>query len=82
MFSSAFFHCEGLISFFFSYFSLLRWWIDIYRHCVVSVVVPKTGVWGEAGLSIFVAVVNCVDIHPPFLLFSVCHRLLVNFNPL
>ena len=64
-----------------SHFSLLRWWKDIYRHCVVSVVYRRLGFEGEAGLSIFVAVVNCVDIHPPFLLFSVYYRLLVNFNP-
>lgn len=84
VFSPAFFHCKGhnLLS---SDFSPLRWWIFIDRHCVDSVVVPKTGVWaaggGEGGLSIFVAAVICVDINLPCLLFSVCYRLLVNFNP-
>ena len=42
MFSSAFFHSKGLISFS-SYFSL-SCWIDIDSHCVVRGFVPKTGV--------------------------------------
>ena len=48
VFSPAFFHCKGhnLLS---SDFSPVRWWIFIDRHCVDSVVVPKTGVWAAGG---------------------------------
>ena len=48
MCSSACFHCKGVNLLFFIFF-LLSCWIDTNRHCVVSVFVLRTGVWGRVG---------------------------------
>lgn len=71
------FTVKGLISFSL-YFFLLSCWIDTNKHCVVTGFVLRTrglrtGCGGEgAGLSIFVPVVNCVEIHLSFLFATGC----------